>query len=156
MDLILRAVAFLSALFTLGLTIAVAFSLRRERPLRLWPLAVSGAVSLVTVPLYVILSGARLTVWVSAPVLLLGLAAGALRGFTTRVAHRGAEVLARESLLLALVWGGSAVAAQVLTLLGSSLLASLGLIPLFFSAATQAGLSGSLFLRRLFAKPRSA
>ncbi len=51
------------------------------------------------------------------------------------------------------MWGFSLALSQFLGLLGSSLLASLGLIPAVFSTGLQLGYYGNIFLRRLFMRP---
>jgi hypothetical protein len=58
-------------------------------------------------------------------------------------------VIGRNSILFLILWGLSLALSQLLGLFGSPLLASLGLIPVFFTTGLQAGLFGHLFLRRL-------
>jgi hypothetical protein len=56
-------------------------------------------------------------------------------------------------MLFLLGWGASLVFSQVINLLGSGPLASVGLAGVYFSTGTQVGMHGLLFLRRLVFKP---
>ena len=56
-------------------------------------------------------------------------------------------------MLFLLGWGGSLVLAQLLNMFDSVFLASVGLMPVFLSTGTQAGMNGNIFLRRLMMRP---
>ncbi|MGD9029514.1 MAG: hypothetical protein PVG25_06845 [Anaerolineae bacterium] len=150
---ILRLIGFLSAVFTLVLTVLMLFNFRKERRIGAVSPLLSAAVSLLLLPVFMLLSGARLKLLLGIPILALGLLIGFLRGMATRLTYKDGQVIGRNSMLFLLGWGGSLVLAQLLTLGGSALLASVGLMPMFLSTGTQVGMNGNIFLRRLMMKP---
>ena len=153
MEIIFRLIAFLSAVFTLAMTVLMLFTFRKERRISTFSPLWSAVLSLVMLPVFILLSGARLNLLLAIPILALGLLAGFLRGLTTRLTYKDGQVVGRNSRLFLLGWGGSLVLAQLLNLFGSALLASVGLMPLFLSTGTQVGMNGNVFLRRLMMQP---
>jgi hypothetical protein len=153
MDTIFRLIAFLGALFTLAMTVLMLFIFRKERRINAFSPFLSAVLSLVLLPIFVLLSGARLNLLLAVPILALGLLIGSLRGLTTQLYYQDGQVVGRDSRLTLLGWGGSLVLAQLLNLFGSAFLASLGLIPLLLSTGTQVGMNGNVFLRRLMMPP---
>jgi len=153
METILRLIAFLGAVFTVAMTVLMLFTFRKERRISTFSPLWSAVLSLVMLPVFILLSGARLNLLLAIPILALGLLAGFLRGLTTRLTYKDGQVVGRNSRLFLLGWGGSLVLAQLLNLFGSALLASVGLMPLFLSTGTQVGMNGNVFLRRLMMQP---
>ena len=153
MEIIFRLIAFLSAVFTLAMTVLMLFTFRKERRINVFSPLWSAALSLVMLPVFILLSGARLNLLLAIPILALGLLVGFLRGLTTRLTYKGGQIVGRNSRLFLLGWGGSLVLAQLLNLFGSAFLASVGLMPVFLSTGTQVGMNGNVFLRRLMMQP---
>jgi hypothetical protein len=153
METIFRLIGFLSAVLTVAMTVLMLFTFRRERPISTFSPFLSAILSLVMLPVFTLLSGARLNPLLAIPILALGLLIGFLRGLTTRLTYKDGQVVGRNSLLFLLGWGGSLVLAQFLNLFGSAFLASIGLMPVFLSTGTQVGMNGNVFLRRLMMQP---
>jgi hypothetical protein len=153
METILRLIGFLSAVLTAAMTVFMLFTFRKERPISTFSPFLSAVLSLVMLPVFTLLSGARLNLLLAIPILALGLLVGFLRGLTTRLTYKDGQVMGRNSLLFLLGWGGSLVVAQLLNLFGSAFLASVGLMPVFLSTGTQVGMNGNVFLRRLMMQP---
>lgn len=103
-----------------------------------------------------LLSGARLNSVLGLPALALGLFVGLAWGFTTRLSGPRGRVMGRRSLLFLAGWMATWALSQGLNLLGSALLASAGLLPLFFSTGAHVGASANLLARLLFYKPAPA
>jgi hypothetical protein len=153
MDTLFQIIGLLGALFTLAVTILMLFTFRKERRITAFSPLISAVLSLVILPVLILLSGARLNLWLGMPILALGLLVGFLRGLTTQLYYKGEQVVGRHSLFFLLGWGGSLALAQFLNILGSALLASVGLIPVFLSTGTQVGMNANIFLRRLTMRP---
>ena len=153
MDTILRLIGFLGAVFTVAMTVLMLFTFRKERRINAFSPFLSAVLSLVMLPVFILMSGARLNLLLAIPILALGLVVGLLRGLTTRLTYKDGQVVGRNSQLFLLGWGGSLVVAQLLNLFGSALLASIGLMPVFLSTGTQVGMNGNVFLRRLMMRP---
>ena len=153
MDTIFRLIGLLAALFTVASTAFMLLTFRKERPIGAVSPIVAMALSLAMLPIFMFLSGARLNLLLAAPALAIGLVLGILRGQATRLHYRDGEVMGRHSLFFLLGWGASLALNQGLNLLGSALLASAALLPLFLSTGTQVGINANLFLRRLVVQP---
>ena len=148
MDALWLVLGLASALWTVIATLIMVFRSRQERPVgKLAPLW-SAALSLLMLPVLTLLGGMRLTPVLAWPALLIGLAIGLVRGQATRLYYKDGQAVARSSMLFLLGWGLSLAIAQLCDLLGSTLLSSLALLPVYLSAGTQAGIGLSLFLRR--------
>ena len=109
--------------------------------------------SVATLPIFMLLSGARLNLLLAFPIMAFGLLMGFLRGQTTRLYYKEGQVMGRHSLFFLLGWGGSLALGTLLNLFGSALLASIGLLPLFLNTGTQVGINANIFLRRLVMQP---
>jgi hypothetical protein len=150
MDLILQIVTLLGAVFTLVITGLMVISFRKEKPIGVIPTLISVVVSAILLPVFVLLSGTRLNLWLSLPLLVQGMILGGVQGFTTRLYRRkDGHVVGKRSWLFLLAWGVSLALAQVLNLMDSALLASLGLVPMCLSTGTQVGADTTILLRRL-------
>ena len=157
MDTILHVISLVGTVLTGAMTILMVFTFRKARRIGLLSPLTSMAVSLVMLPLFILLSGARLNWLVGVPVLAVGLVVGFLRGLTTRLYHdeRG-QVVGRNSVLFLVGWGGSLALAQLVNTLGSALLASVGLIPMFLTTGTQVGMNANIAIRRLMMRHPAA
>ena len=99
-------------------------------------------------PLYLLLSGARLNRAIALPALLVGTIVGLVRGATARLSGSDGQVWVQVGGCYALLWGGSLLVAQVALLLGSLLWAALGLLPLYLATGSEVAYHATLFLRR--------
>jgi hypothetical protein len=131
---------------------------RKPRKITALSTFLSGLISLLLLAAMIFLGGMRLNLELGFPLFLAGLFLGYLRGTAVKLNWENDQVIGRNSILFLILWGLSLALSQMLGMLGSSLLASLGLIPVVFTTGLQAGYYGNLFLRRLImgseAKPR--
>ena len=155
MEIILRGITLLSMLFTLAMTVVAVLFSRKERRITLLAPFFSIVLSLIMPPIYLLFSGARLAPCLALPILALGLLLGFLGGLTTRLHAKDGQVMGKRSLFFLACWGASWALGEFLNLFGSTLLASAGLLPIFFSTGAQVGVNGNLFLFRLAFKPIS-
>ena len=153
MDIAWRVINLFGIVFTAAMTVVMLFTYRVPKRIAVFPLLLSILLSLVALPTFVWLSGARLSLWIGVPAFLLGLVIGAIRGLTMRLSYESGQVVGRRSSLFLLGWGGSLVVAQALAMAGSALLASAGLIPLYLTTGTEVGVQANLLLRRLLWRP---
>ena len=154
MDSIARTVSLVGIAVTVVMTLVMLFTFCKDRPIKPRTLLLSALLSLVMLPVLMLFSRTRLNPVVALPALVMGLLVGGIRGRTTKLVYRDGVVMGRNSMFFLLGWAGSLLLAQAVNLLGSALLSSLGIIPLFLSTGTQVGMSGDLLLRRLRLKPR--
>lgn len=155
MTLIARLISLFGITATAAMTLLMFLTFRKERPVRALPPLLTVLLSLGILLLLVLVSGARLNLLYGLILLVLGLGVGLVRGLATRFSYRNGVVWGKNSMLFLLGWGASLVLAQLINLLGSGLLASIGLAGVYFSTGTQVGMHGLLFLRRLLYKPSS-
>jgi len=156
MDTIYRLVSLLSIGLTVVLIIVMLLTFRKERRIGALSLLISAILSLIMLPVFILLSGARLNLLIGLPLLMIGLLVGVLRAFATRIYYRGDHVVGKHSLWFLAGWGLSMVLAQLLALAGSRLLADVALMPMYLSTGTQVGIAGNLLLRRLFLRAPAA
>jgi len=142
-------VTFLTSAFTAAMTVVMLFKFRKERPIGKLSALWSAGLSLIMLPVFTLLSGARLNILLALPVFGVGLLVGFLRGWATKLYPKDGQVMRRNSLLFLFGWGSSLALAQLLSLLGSVALASLGLLGVVLTTGTQVGMEGNIFLRRL-------
>ena len=154
MESIAQTVSLIGIAVTVVLTLVMLFTFRKDRPIKPRTLLLSALVSLVMLPVLMLLTRTRLNPVVALPALALGLLVGGFRGRTTKLVYRDGIVVGRNSMFFLLGWAASLLLAQAMNVLGSALLSSLGIIPLFLSTGTQVGMSGDLLVRRLRLKPR--
>lgn len=153
MDAIFRSVTLLCSAVALILTILMLVSYWKERRFQALGLLISAALGLIMLPLFIVISGARLNIWIAAALLIIGGLIGFGRAFTVRFHQRSGQVVGKYSLLSLLGWGGSYALAIAMNALDSAVLASLGLAPLCFATGTQVALNSTLLLRRLLVRP---
>jgi hypothetical protein len=153
MDTIFHIISILGMLFTLAMTVLTLLRSRQEKRTSVLGPLFSILISLAILPVFILLSGARLNLLIAIPILVVGLLVGFLRGLTIRLYYKNGQVVGKNSLLFLLGWGGSLALAQIFNILGSALLASIGLIPVFLSTGTHVGMDANVLLRRLMIKP---
>jgi hypothetical protein len=153
MDIILRIVNLLCSGIALILTIIMLISYRKEREFQPLSLLFSITLSLVMLPIFILISGARLNIWIASVLFLLGALFGIIRGFVVKLYYQNGKLVGKNSLLSLFGWGGSLALAMLMNSFDSALLASLGLAPLCLTTGTQVCLNGTLLLRRLFTRP---
>jgi hypothetical protein len=138
----------LGVALTIVATFIMLLTFRRPRRVGLLSPLISTAVSVMVLAL-VILLGARSNGLLALAILAVGTLVGVVRGYSLRLYRADGKVMGEHSLLFLLAWGVSLASTQWLTLLGSALAASLGLLPLLLTTGTQIGVNGCIFLRRL-------
>ena len=135
---------------SLTLLIGLVFS-GRERRITVAGEATSGGLATLVVPLFILLSGGRLVIWLALPAVFLGLAAGAGCGFMLPLRLTvGGAACGRHSRLLLLLWGGALLLAQLAVFSGVGLLLTLSLLALLVTSAAQLAAHAVLLLRRFF------
>lgn len=153
MDDVYLLLGFLLAAITATLTLLMLITFRRERRISVLSSLLSTLLSLVMLPIFVAVSGARLNPVIGVPALIFGLLLGFLRGQTMRLYFKGNHVMGRHSLLFLFFWGGSLILTQLFSLFESNLWAAAGLIPLYLTTGTQVGMYGNILLRRIAMQP---
>lgn len=149
MNAIFTVLGTLGSVFAAVMTALSMINYRKPRKITTLSIFLSGLISLLSLAAMVWLGGMRLASYLSAPLFMIGLLLGYLRGAGVKLNWENGQVIGRNSILFLILWGLSLALSQLLGLFGSPLLASLGLIPVFFTTGLQAGLFGHLFLRRL-------
>jgi hypothetical protein len=139
----------LGSAFAAVMTALSLINFRKPRKITLLATFMSGLIALLGLAAMLLLGGLWLEPYLGVPLFMIGLLLGYLRGAAVRLNWERDQVLGRNSILFLILWGLSLALSQLLGLLGSPLLASLGLIPVVFTSGLQAGLFGHLFLRRL-------
>jgi pSer/pThr/pTyr-binding forkhead associated (FHA) protein len=148
METFFRIVGLVAVVLSCAMVAVMLLTFRKEQPVGRFSPLLSALLSLVTLPLFLLFSGARLNDLCAMPILICGSLVGWVQARTTRLYRSNGRVMARRSLWFLVAWFASLLLAQFLSVVGSVLLASVALIPLFFSTGTQLGLNGSIFVRR--------
>jgi hypothetical protein len=149
MHIVLYTLNIVVILSTLILTIAMILIFRAARPINYLSPLLSILVCLQILFFFIVISGSRLNLWLGCLLLLAGSLIGLLRGLLEKLEYHNGVVVGRWPLFFLFFWGVSLIIAQSSNLFRSSLLSSLGLIPLVFTTGIQVGISGGIFLRRL-------
>ncbi len=149
MNLIFIILGTLGSVFAVVMTALSMINYRKPRKITVLSTFLSGLISLLSLAAMVWLGGMRLASYLSAPLFMVGLTLGYLRGAGVKLNWENGQVIGRNSILFLILWGLSLALSQLLGLFGSPLLASLGLIPVFFTTGLQVGLFGHLFLKRM-------
>jgi len=142
----------------IGVTIVLASTVllvaagRKPRPINPLPVLGSAMWSLAVLPIFVLVSGARIHPLVAGACLTLGALAGLVRGLTARLTPGQGPVWARLSGVSTLLWGVALALAQLLAIRGSAVWAALGLIPLYLTTGSEFVFYIILFLRRLLVR----
>jgi hypothetical protein len=139
--------------FVIVLSFFLGLANRKPRKIKTVPILLSIVISTMALLLVIILGGLRINPLIGVPLLLFGLLLGFIRGQAVKLSWQGREVIGKNSVLFMILWGGSLAISQFAGMLGAPILASLGLIPVFFSTGLQLGYYGNLFLRRIAMNP---
>lgn len=138
---------------SLILTILMLLSYRKPKRFRPGALLFSILFAVVTLPVFILISGARLNWIVGVVLFFLGALFGAVRAMTIKLYYQQDEVIGRNSMLSLAGWGGSLAFSMLMNVFDSAFLASLGLSPLVLATGTQIALNAVLLLRRLVMRP---
>lgn len=149
MNTLMIILGTLGSVFAAVLTALSVRNAKKPRVVSLPSTFLAGAFALGGLLALLLLGEMWLEPLLGIPLLLVGLLLGFLRGQAVKLDWAGKAVLGRNSTLFILLWGLSLGLSQLLGLLGSPLLASLGLVPVLFSTGLQLGFNANLFLRRL-------
>ncbi len=139
----------LGSVFAFVMTALAVINYKKPKKVTGWSSFLSGLMALLGLVAMTFLGGMRLNLELGFPIFLMGLFLGYLRGTAVKLNWENNQVIGRNSILFLILWGLSLALSQLLGLLGSPMLASLGLIPVVFTTGLQAGYYGNLFLRRL-------
>lgn len=148
MDILLIILGFLGTSAAVVMTIVSAVTFRKPRKIRIITTLLSGIIAGLSLLVMVLLGGLHLNPLLAWPLLLAGMLLGFLRGQAVRLEWDGPAVIGRSSLVFLILWGFSLALSHLLGMIGSPLLASLGLIPAAFSTGLQLGFYSNTFLRR--------
>jgi len=149
MNILMTLIGVTTSLFVFLLTIISAFALRKPRKISILGTLISGLIALLALLIVLLLSGMRINWLLAVPTLFFGMLIGFLRGQFVKFRMLGKQVIAYNSILIIILWGFSLGISLLLGLLDPFLLASLGLLPVFFSSGLQMGISTNFFLRRI-------
>ena len=150
MESILWAINLLCAVTAQVVTALAVWSSRKESVFKPLQMLFSTGLSLIMLPIFIWISGARLKLWIGLVLFVFGTVIGIIRGLTVKLYYRGDKVVGKSSTFTLLIWGSSLALAMLMNSFDSALLASLGLAPLCFSTGAQVSLNFVLLLRRLF------
>ena len=149
MEILSTLFAILTAAFTMAMTIVMLLTFRKPRKLSIGSTILSLLMAGFTPLLYVLISGVRVNLAISAPLLFLGILLGFARGQSAEIIDKDDTTYTRASLAALLGWGASLALAPLLGMLQTSWLAALGLLPIALSTGIQLGMQGNLLLRLL-------
>lgn len=135
------------------MTLVSAINYHKPRRISALSSLLAGLIAALGLAALILLGGMAIKLALGLPLLMLGLLFGYFRGQAVKLNWQNEIVIGRNSPLFLIIWGLSLALSQFLGLLGSPLLASLGLIPAVFSTGLQLGYHGNLFLRRIFMRP---
>jgi hypothetical protein len=152
-ETVLNGINVICSGVTFVLTAMVLISYRKPKRFTIKDQLASVALTVITLPIFILVSGARLNIWLGIVLLFLGGVFGVVRGMTVKMYIAEDEVISRNSMLSLLFWGGSVALSSLMSNLDSALLASLGLAPLVFSTGMQVAINGVMVLRRMMMKP---
>lgn len=156
MEILWRLIALAGVVATFWFGFAALRAFRKARRMRARPLLLTIGTSLVSLPVYLLLSGARLSPAIGWTSLALGLLAGLVWGLTTQLYFERGQLMGRHSLVALGAWLASWVLAQGLGLTSSTLLVAIGLVPLCFTTGTTVGTNTNLLMRTLVLRPAPA
>ncbi len=149
MNTLMIILGTLGSVFAAVFTVLSLINYRKPRKITVLSTFLSGLISTLSLAVMTFLGGMSLNLELGLPLFMIGVLLGFLRGITVKLRWENGLVIGRNSWLFLILWGLSLALSQLLGMLGSPLLASLGLIPVFFTTGLQGGFYGILFLRRL-------
>lgn len=149
MDTLWLILGGLSGLFILLMTVISMVAIRKPRKISAFSPIFSGIIVLLSLLAMLFLGGFWANPLLALPALALGLLFGFVGGQFVKFNLLGKQVFGRHSLLFIFLWGFSLGISLLLGWLDYPLLASLGLLSVYFSTGLQLGFYANLFLRRL-------
>lgn len=150
METVLDGLTYLFSIITLALTVRMLWLYPKPKKFNLSSIFSSITLSLGTLVVFILVSGARLNLLIGVVLFILGGGWGMIRGFTIKMYPQEGDVIVRNSALSLLGYGGSLALSSLMNSFDSALLAALGLIPLFMSTGTSVAIKSTLLVRRLF------
>lgn len=146
---ILDIVTIIFSVVILVLTVLMLASYAKPKKFNLLSIFSSVALSLVTLALFVLVSGARLNLFLGLALFILGGAWGVIRGMTIKMYRQGGDVIVRNAALSLVGYGGSLALSSLMSSFDSALLAALGLAPLVMSTGIDVGIKFTVLARWL-------
>jgi len=156
MEKVFRILGYAFVGVTVVLTVVMLVTFRKERRIRALSTLISLGLSALMLPVFVLISRARLNPLVAWPALGLGFLGGVLWALATRIYHKGRLAMAQHSVWYLVGWGASWALSQLLVMFGSRLLASASLLAAFLSTGVQVGVNVNLLVRLATLKPAPA
>ncbi|HKJ28177.1 MAG TPA: hypothetical protein VJ965_11090 [Anaerolineales bacterium] len=149
LDQVLDGFNYVCSIVNTILMVLMLVSYRKPKKFKISDQFLSILLTLVTLPVYMWISGARLNILIAVGLIILGGVYGVIRGLTVKMYYVDDEIIGRNSMLSLAAYCGSLVISNIMNTFDSTLLASLGLAPLCVSTGIQFALNGTLILRKL-------
>ena len=149
MATILDIVTILFSIVILVFTVIMLASYTKPKKFNYSGIFSSIALSMVTLVVFLLVSGARLNFFIGVVLFILGGIWGVIRGMTIKMYLQEGEVIVRNAALTLIGYGGSLALSSLVNSFDSALLAALGLIPLFMATGTDVGIKLTVLARRL-------
>lgn len=149
MATILDIVTILFSIIILVFTVIMLASYTKPKKFNYSGIFSSIALSMVTLVVFLLVSGARLNFFIGVVLFILGGIWGVIRGMTIKMYLQEGEVIVRNAALTLIGYGGSLALSSLVNSFDSALLAALGLIPLFMATGTDVGIKLTVLARRL-------
>ncbi len=146
---VLDIVTIIFSVVILVFTVLMLASYTKPKKFSLSGIFSSVALSMGTLLIFLLVSGARLNLILGVVLFILGSIWGVIRGMTIKMYRQEGDVIVRNAALTLIGYGGSLALSSLMSSFDSALLAALGLIPLFMSTGTDVGLKFTLLFRRL-------
>ncbi|MBN2044805.1 MAG: hypothetical protein JW757_07285 [Anaerolineales bacterium] len=137
------------SIVTLVLTVRMLSSYTKPKKFNLSSIFSSIALSVVTLVVFILVSGAKLNLVLAVVLFILGGLWGLIRGLTIKMYPLEGEVIVRNSALSLIGFGGSMALSSLMNSFDSALLAALGLVPLCMSTGVTVAIKVTVLLRRL-------
>jgi hypothetical protein len=149
MAILLNIVTVIFSVLILVLTVLRLSSYTKPKKFNLTSIFSSIALSLGTLVVFLLVSGARLNLWIGIVLFILGGMWGVIRGLTIKMYRQEGDVIVRNAALSLIGYGGSMALSSLMNSFDSALLAALGLIPLFMSTGTSVAIKLTVLVRRM-------
>lgn len=131
------------------LMVLMLVSYRKPKQFKISDQLLSILLTLVTLPVFILISGASLNVFIGVGLMILGGVYGVIRGLTVKLYYADGALIGRNSMLSLAAYCGSLVLSNIMNTFDSTILASLGLAPLYFSTGIQIALNATMIMRKL-------
>jgi hypothetical protein len=146
---ILDGLTYIFSIVTLALTVRTAILYRKPKKFNLSSILSSIALSLITLVVFILVSGANLNLVIGIVLFMIGGIWGVIRGATIKMYPLEGDLIVQNSVLSLVGWGGSIALSSFMNSFDSALLAALGLIPLCMSTGTSVAIKITVLFRRL-------